>query len=199
LKIGADNRTKLISALVLAGLAVIVVANALFSNSGSPASANTTQPSAATQPATRIPHRRAATSPAKNARVAVPTLDPTLQLGLLKQSEDTKYAGSGRNIFVAQAEAIPKPVDTVQTDKPQPTPGPQQPAGPPPIMLKFFGFASKPGQPKKVFLSQGEDVFIAGEGDIVDRRYRVLHIGPASVEVEDVLNNNTQSLPLTQG
>jgi len=199
LKIGADNRTKLISALVLAGLAVIVVANALFSNSGSPASANTTQPPAATQPAARILHRRAASGPAKNARVAVPTLDPTLQLGLLKQSEDTKYAGSGRNIFVAQAEAIPKPVDTVQTDKPQPNPGPPQPAPPPPIMLKFFGFASKPGQPKKVFLSQGEDVFIAGEGDIVDRRYRVLHIGPTSVEVEDVLNNNTQSLPLTQG
>src|SRR5678815_133330 len=60
----------------------------------------------------------------------------------------------------------------------------------PPINLKFFGFASKPGQPKKIFLSQGEDVFIAGEGDIIDRRYRILHITPVSVEVEDVLNNN---------
>jgi hypothetical protein len=50
-----------------------------------------------------------------------------------------------------------------------------------------------------VFLSQGEDVFIAAEGDIVDRRYRVLHISPAAVDVEDVLNNNRQSLPLTQG
>src|SRR5436853_359153 len=72
---------------------------------------------------------------------------------------------------------------------------------PPPIMLKFFGFANKPGEPKKVFLSQGEDVFIAGEGEIVDRRYRILRIitNPASVEVEDVLNNNRQTIPLTQG
>jgi hypothetical protein len=50
-----------------------------------------------------------------------------------------------------------------------------------------------------VFLSQGEDIFIAAEGDIVDRRYRVLRISPNAVDVEDVLNNNRQSLPLTQG
>ena len=62
-----------------------------------------------------------------------------------------------------------------------------------------FRFANRPGETKKVFLSQGEDVFVAGEGDIVDRRYRVLHISPTSVDVEDVLNNNRQSLPLTQG
>ena len=70
---------------------------------------------------------------------------------------------------------------------------------PPPITLKFFGFANKPGETKKVFLSQGEDIFIAGEGDIVDRRYRVLRISTSSVDVEDVINNNRQSLPLTQG
>ncbi len=66
-------------------------------------------------------------------------------------------------------------------------------------MLKFFGFTNEPGEPRKVFLSQGEDVFIAGEGEIVDRRYRVLRIGPNSVEMEDVLYNNRQSIPLTQG
>ena len=70
---------------------------------------------------------------------------------------------------------------------------------PPPITLKFFGFANRPGETKKVFLSQGEDVFIAAEGDIVDRRYRVVHISPTAVDVEDVINNNRQSLPLTQG
>jgi hypothetical protein len=82
---------------------------------------------------------------------------------------------------------------------PAPPPVPQGPPPPPPINLKFFGFANKPGEPKKIFLSQGEDVFIAGEGDIVDRRYKILRITPVSVEVEDVLNNNRQSIPLTQG
>jgi hypothetical protein len=65
--------------------------------------------------------------------------------------------------------------------------------------LKYFGFSNKPGEPRKAFLSQGEDVFIAREGEIIDRRYRILHITPVSVEVEDVLNNNRQSIPLTQG
>ncbi len=73
------------------------------------------------------------------------------------------------------------------------------PPPPPPIPLKFYGFASKPGEPKKIFLSSGEDVFIAAEGEIVNRRYRVLHIGVNSVEIEDVLQNNRQTIPLTQG
>jgi hypothetical protein len=73
-------------------------------------------------------------------------------------------------------------------------------AAPPPIPLKFFGFANQPGEPKKVFLSKGEDVFIAGEGEIVDRRYKVVRISPTSVEVQDVVGSGPpQSLPLTQG
>ena len=122
-----------------------------------------------------------------------PRLDPTLDLDLLSQNEQIKYAGNGRNIFVAgeRIEAVVKPPIT---------PGPVEPTGPPPpppINLKFFGFANKPGESKKIFLSSGEDIFIASEGDIVNRRYRVLHISPVAVDIEDVLNNNLQSIPLT--
>ncbi len=48
-----------------------------------------------------------------------------------------------------------------------------------------------------MFLASGDDVFIAQEGDIVNRRYKVIHIGANSVEVEDLINNRRQSLPLT--
>lgn len=100
---------------------------------------------------------------------------------------------------MAQAEAIPNPIAKVQIESGPPTP-PQPPPPPPPpaITLKYFGFANKPGEPKKAFLSQGEDIFIAVEGEIVNRRYKVIRIGPASVEIEDVLYNNRQSIPLTQ-
>jgi hypothetical protein len=64
--------------------------------------------------------------------------------------------------------------------------------------LKFFGFASGPGEPKAVFLSEGEDVFVAHEGDVVDRHYKVEHIGTNSVTIVDVLNNNQQDIPLMQ-
>ena len=128
-----------------------------------------------------------------------PRLDPTLDLKLLSQSEEIKYAGNGRNIFVPYSVAvIPKPKKNGVTDQPVVYVPPPVP-GPPPITLKFFGFANRPGETKKVFLVQGEDIFIAAEGDIVDRRYRVLHISPTAVDVEDVINNNRQSLPLMQG
>ena len=137
-------------------------------------------------------------SSGKMVPVVEPRLDPTLDLKLLSQSEEIKYAGNGRNIFVVGSVPIEKPKAN-GTDKQAGLrlPPPIQP--PPPITLKFFGFANRPGETKKVFLSQGEDVFIAAEGDIVDRRYRVLHISPTAVDVEDVINNNRQSLPLTQG
>ncbi|MGH8458518.1 MAG: hypothetical protein ACRESV_04135 [Nevskiales bacterium] len=132
------------------------------------------------------------------APVILSTLDPTLRLDWLRASEDVKYEGKGRNIFRAGPE--PQPVDTGQghpqgNTQPDVPPGP---APPPPINLKYYGFASKPGQPRQAFLSQGEDVFVAGEGDIVNRRYKVVRIGPVSVEVEDLQYNHRQVLPLTQ-
>ncbi len=129
--------------------------------------------------------------------VILSTLDPTLRLDWLRASEDVKYEGKGRNIFRAGSE--PPPVDTAKVtprnNQPDVPPGPPLP---PPINLKYYGFASKPGQPRQAFLSQGEDVFIAAEGDIVNRRYKVVHIGPLSVELEDLQYNHRQVLPLTQ-
>ena len=126
--------------------------------------------------------------------MAAPSLDPELRLGLLQSSEGIKYEGRGRNIFVPALEEIPKPVAPARPTVVEPP----QPPPPPPIPLKFFGFASHAGERKRVFLAQGEDVFIGGEGEIVDRRYKIVRINPTSVEIEDMLNNNRQSIPLTQ-
>jgi hypothetical protein len=194
MQIGAENRTKLIAAVVLMVLAVVLLGRFLFSSSSSSTVSATPAPVDSPTPAAsaRVPARGGKVSTAPRS------LDPTLRYDWLRISEDTKYSGAGRNIFMAQAEVIPPPVAPPNTDK-HVDPGPALPPPPPPINLKFFGFASKPGQSKKVFLSQGEDVFIASEGDIIDRRYKILRISPMAVEVEDVLNNNRQSIPLTQG
>ena len=139
----------------------------------------------------------AGNGPARTTRQTsrVNPLDPALRTDLLKDTEQTKYESKGRNIFVTQVE-IPKPIENpVQKPEPILNPGPPPP---PPINIKFFGFANKPGEPKKIFLSQGEDIFVAREGEIVNRRYRVLKINTNSVDIEDVLSNNRQSIPLTQ-
>jgi hypothetical protein len=143
----------------------------------------------------------AASNSAKKPKPAQ-DLDPTLHLQELAAAEQIKYEGSGRNIFVAQADTvIPTPQTNGTTDKPEErvwTPPPV--AAAPPIPLKFFGFASHPGEPKKIFLSKGDDVFIAGEGEVVDRRYKVLRISPTSVEMQDMVGSGPpQTIPLTQG
>jgi len=196
-KLGIENRKQLIWLAGLGGIALLMLGRALWPSS--PATAPTAEPTAATAARTSV--RRTASG--KIVPAAEPRLDPTLDFKLLSQSEEMKYAGNGRNIFVAGSVPI-EPAkkngttdakDAVSATLRQPPPPPP----PPPITLKFFGFANRPGETKKVFLSQGDDIFIAAEGDIVDRRYRVIHISPTAVDVEDVINNNRQSLPLTRG
>jgi len=194
-QIGAENRKKVIWASVLGGLAVLVLGYQLLSSMNAPVTAAPpTSTTAGSKPRPRL-GRNGKERPASDER-----LDPTLDLRRLAETEQTKYTGTGRNIFVAQAEEIPKPIAQAQIEQTGPVgpPAPPPPPPPPPITLKFFGFANKPGEPKKIFLSQDGDVFIAVEGDIVNRRYKIIHISPTSVEVEDVLYNNRQSIPLTQ-
>jgi hypothetical protein len=199
MQIGAENRNKTIAAIVLMALAVGLIVVRLLPGSGGSAPVAAAPSAKASAVKVAPPAQRTASG---GKRVpAERSLDPTLRFDWLKASEDNPYQGTGRNIFRAEAE-IPQPNGNGTTDthgKNEPPPTPPPPPPPPPINLKFFGFASKPGEPKKVFLSQGEDVFIAAEGDIIDRRYKILHIAPMSVEVEDVLNNNRQNIPLTQG
>ena len=192
MKLGFENRKELIWLAVLGAIALAMLGYEFWPSSpAAPAAAQAT--STAARPSTRR------TASGKIVPAVEPRLDPTLDLNLLSQSEEIKYAGNGRNIFMAGSVAkIERPKRPGVTDK-QPVAyvAPAVPQ-PPPITLKFFGFANRPGETKKVFLSQNEDVFIAAEGDIVDRRYRVLRISPTAVDVEDVINNNRQSLPLTQ-
>jgi hypothetical protein len=125
-------------------------------------------------------------------------LDPTLHPELMAGAESLEYSGKGRNIFsmTSAPVVIPKAIAAVRPEPvvPQPPPGPPPP---PPIDLKFFGYSANNGA-RKAFLLHGDDVFIANEGDVVDHHYKVVKISPASIQVTDLLYNNTQTLPLTQ-
>ena len=208
MQLGTENRKQAIAAAVLGVLLLLIVAYEFMPSSSTIASTTgttttatgpQTSPANAGRPAAR--HSSGPTSGKKERPVQ--SLDPTLHLQQLASTEQIKYEGSGRNIFVAQAEevVIPKVIGPANTDlngSKLYTP-PAAPAAPQ-IPLKFFGFASRPGEPKKIFLSKGDDVFIAGEGEIVDRRYKVVRISPTSVEIQDVVGSGpAQSIPLTQG
>ncbi len=201
MQLGLENKKKMVWLAVLAPIALIVFAYEfipLFTGSSSEPSSSAQAAAPVIAPSPRASARQGA----RGKKVHTENLDPTLKLDLLASSEKTVYEGNGRNIFVSQAEVeIPKAVASGVTDQQKEaqyhTPPP--PVAPP-IPLKFFGFASKPGEPKKIFLQQGEDIFVAGEGEIVNRRYKVLRIMPSSVEMQDVVNSGPpQSIPLTQG
>ena len=203
MKLGFENKKQMTWAIVLGVIALIVCAYELLpllGGSSSPDSSAQAAAPAVPRPATPKPGTKASAKPTR--KPADENLDPTLRLDLLATSEKTQYEGVGRNIFVSQREevVIQQPVAPANTDSQPPPYIPPQPQPPPPIPLKFYGFANSPGEPKKVFLKNGEDVFVAGEGEIVDRRYKVIRITATSVEIQDmVYSGPPQMIALTQG
>lgn len=206
LPLGAENKRQLYTAL---GLGVVVVLLAIWRFYGYFSGPSTPPPapaSVATRPApapteSTITDRSAAT-PYPHEAVQLPSssaLDPTLHPELMAQAEETTYKGNGRNIFSPDSAAP----EQVKIEKPrpfrnEPPPPPPGPPPPPSIDLKFYGYSSINGGNRQIFLLHGDDIFLAREGDIVDRRYRVVSIRPFSVEIEDIPYHNTQSLPLSQ-
>ncbi len=156
-------------------------------------------------PAAVVTTARAGYAPngaAKNVGTTAAQLDPTLKMGPMLRAESLVYSGSGRNIFSASSGPIdiPKPIAPARPRGPV-APVVTAPAGPPPpppIDLKFFGTETANGQ-RRAFLLKGEDVYLASPGDIVARRYKVDSIGTNSVVVEDLTDNNRQTLPLLGG
>ena len=208
MQLGLENKKKTTWAAVLGVIAVLFFAYEFIPlllpsstpDSSAQAAAPTIEP--LTAPKTSKAASRVTTAKGSKKLPKVESLDPTLRLDLLALSEKTEYRGNGRNIFVSQAEdvKIPQPVAPVATDDHAQGYTTPMPPPPPPIPLKFYGFASSPGEPKKIFLKNGDDVFVAGEGEIVDRRYKVIRITNTSVEIQDVVTSGPpQTIPLTQG
>jgi hypothetical protein len=67
---------------------------------------------------------------------------------------------------------------------PPPPPPPPDPTLPPNV--KFFGYGSIPnGTARRAFLTDGDEVYIVSEGDILLGRFRIVKIGNATIEFEE--------------
>ncbi|MGB6547110.1 MAG: hypothetical protein WBE97_15960, partial [Candidatus Acidiferrales bacterium] len=75
----------------------------------------------------------------------------------------------------------------------------QPPPPPPPLSVPatFFGYVTdaRTGH-KQAFFTDGDDVFIAGEGELLLGRFRVLKIGNDTAEVEEVSSGRTTTLTM---
>jgi hypothetical protein len=205
MKTGLDNKRNVVILSILAVILIgVLVYFVKYMFGGSPVPAPTTASEPATRPtATENAESQAGASNGygHDAKKLPPLekLDPTLHPELMAGAESLEYSGAGRNIFslVSAPVVIPKPLGPVRQVANLPPPPPPGPPPPPAIDLKFFGYEANNGA-RKAFLLHGEDVFIAMEGDVVDHHYKVVKITPVSIQVTDLLYNNTQTLPLTQ-
>ncbi len=205
--IGTEDKKKVAVAAAL-GLVVLVLAiHTLFGGpEPSPAPPSVPVRTAATAVAPPAPAAAGRPKPTQGSAVAETgstSLDPQLHPELMAENENYLYRGIGRNIF-SQTSGTPPPDTPIPRVTAPVRPSVQTaslPAGPPPpptIDLRFFGYSSREDGVKRAFLLHGDDVFVAAEGDVVSHRYKVVRIGPFSIQVEDLPYNDTQTLPLVQ-
>ncbi|HEV2276008.1 MAG TPA: hypothetical protein VGR96_17685 [Acidobacteriaceae bacterium] len=204
LRVGAEDKKKLYLALGLGAVMLLMLVRFLWQTFGPSGPAvvqpptvinapRSPEPSASAPESAELPYAHQASKVASAS-----SLDPTLHPEIMRQAESLAYTGNGRNIF-SQFSAPPVIPKAVASARPSAAAaGPAAPPAPPPINMVFYGYAAQKNGHKQVFLLQGDDIFIASEGDVVDRRYRVGKIGAASVQIEDLPYRNTQTLPLMQ-
>jgi hypothetical protein len=214
---GSEDRKKFIAKCVFGVIVILYLYFQFFRDPGTPAPPP--QPVSVAAPLrSSVPAGEDEASGGNTARIANAStakvvgttsagLDPTLHMESMLRTEAVVYDGSGRNIFslVSAPVAIPKPITSARPmpvvaarPPPPPPPPPTCPPQCPPIDLKFVGTVeSPPGSGnRQAFVLHGEDVSLASAGDIVLRRYRVVSVSANSIQVEDMANRNTQSLPL---
>ena len=144
------------------------------------------------------------------------TVDPQLRTDLLAKLQLVTIQGGNRSLFdfaqAPQPKAPPPPkiipnkngllpgmiravASATQTGPPPVPPKPP----PPPIPLKFYGFVGGVKQSaKRAFFLDGDDIQVAGEGDLIKKRYKVIRIGLNSAVVEDVDHKHQQTLTLEE-
>jgi hypothetical protein len=128
--------------------------------------------------------------------------NPQLHWWKLEASRKAEYKSNGRNIFSPNAPLRPSPLP-----KPEPKPGdsnylpPAAPPSPPPpaLPVKFFGYGTVPvGGTRRAFFTDGDEVYIVSEGETLLGRYRILKIGNASLEFEEISTGQRGSAALEE-
>jgi hypothetical protein len=129
------------------------------------------------------------TSPFEENRKLLAVESSDLDLQQLEVARKTEYLKTVRNIFShaiappapQHTKPIPVPIITEHVDPPPP-PDPKLPPN-----LKFFGYGTVPnGTIRLAFFSDGENIVIVSEGETLLGRYRILKVGDANIQFEEI-------------
>ncbi len=136
-------------------------------------------------------------------------IDPTIHLEKLAEF-DPGTPLNARNMFSLQAPPVTQVAERPRSVRSIASPGQGgensglapssgRAPGPPPgaTNLKFFGIQLDPVQKKRHgFFAEGDAVYLAGEGELVANRYRVVRIGDSSAEIEEVSSKTRRQISL---
>ena len=115
---------------------------------------------------------------------------PRIHRDRVQASKNTEYGSTVRDIFSRVLPPPPPPAEIVRV----PQPGDSDfvaaippPPPPPELPLKFFGSgAVMEGSSPRAFLTNGDSVYVAAEGDTLLGRFRIIKIGRANLEFEEI-------------
>ena len=127
--------------------------------------------------------------------------NPQLHRDKMEAAQKTEYHSLGRNPFseIAPPKDQPKENKIAQHVPQGP---PILPPPPPPTLpgnMKYFGYGTIPnGTLRRAFLSDGDDVFIVGEGDTLLGRFRIVKINNANLEFEEIATGRRNTVTLQE-
>jgi hypothetical protein len=128
--------------------------------------------------------------------------NPQLHRDKMEEAQKTEYHSLGRNPFseIAPPKDQPK-ANKIVASRP-PVGPPTLPSLPPPTLpgnMKYFGYGTIPnGTLRRAFLSDGDDVFIVGEGDTLLGRFRIVKISNANLEFEEIATGRRNTITLQE-
>ena len=129
--------------------------------------------------------------------------DSRIHWDVLERAQKAEYKSNGRNPFSPIAPptaAEQRARDIAKTQVPPPPPPPPPPTESKlPTNLKYFGYGIVPnGTIRRAFFTDGEDVYIVTEGDTLLGRYRILKVGNANLEFQEISSGLHGTAPLEE-
>jgi len=114
--------------------------------------------------------------------------NPQLHTEGVERARKTEYKSRGRNIFSRELPPPPPVPKVVKPEQSGPKPDVPPPPPPPPTLpVKFFGYGTVPnGTVRLAFFSDGQDIYVVAEGELLLNRFRILRIGNANLEFEEI-------------
>jgi len=147
------------------------------------------------------PAGNSANAPSADGQFAPVNVDnPALRMDILNRFLNLQYKGTHRNIF----NAVPPPPPSAEVKTPENVPPPPSvPTGPPPLTVeaKYFGYATDAmGNNRRAFFAtaNNEDVIIAGEGDTLLGRFRVVRLTSTTADLEEIASGRHATMTLEQ-